>query len=235
MEIMRLKEFFQSLVAHNQNVEIYFKEDTNEAFFGFKINDIDSEKIEFNDTVFSILDEINNAFLDSDLVDNGEGDTSYLLKPDLSCIKIANYFAPEYDQFWIENNKTAFDFGNNILPFDFICIQKNLNTFKIYEEKTLENIITKEFFEKFVSFYKELLNEFQEMEIELKVEKLDENNTICNIISMNGSYEEHAEFSLLDSSKFDVSKIELNTMLIKQFKIDSLLVTQILDDEKEKI
>lgn len=228
---MKLKKFFQSLVAYGQNVEIYFKETPREALFGFKINDIDSSALDElgKDTVFYIIEEINDAFLDSDLIDSGQGSTSYFLKPNSSCVKKANYFSPDFDQFWIENNDTKFNFGNNILPLDSIYIEKNLTKFIIDQEKTLKNILTKELFEKFVSYYKKLLDEFQEMEIELELEHCNDNGTTCQIISMNGCYEENMEFTLLDSSEVDISKDELKKMLSKYFRIDELLADKILN------
>jgi len=228
---MKLKEFFQTLVAHNQNVEIYFKETTREGVFGFKINDIDSsdliERLEDCETIFSIMDEINNAFLDSELIDSGEGDTSYLLKPDLSCVKIANYFSPGYEQFWIENNISEFDFGNIILPFGSILITKELDSVKIDEEKTLKDILPKEDYKKFVSFYKELLDEFQEMEIELELELNEDNHLISTIIQMDGSYMETLKFTLLATSVLDIPIKNLKEMLVKLFKIDEQKATLI--------
>ena len=87
---MKLKEFFLSLAAHKQTVEIYFNEENRDPAFGFKINKIDSEVfLEDNNTLWSNIEsEINNGFLSSDLIDEEEGDTSYFIQPDLTCVKM---------------------------------------------------------------------------------------------------------------------------------------------------
>ena len=41
---MKLKDFFLALATHHQNVEIYFNQENRDGVFGFKINNIDSEK-----------------------------------------------------------------------------------------------------------------------------------------------------------------------------------------------
>jgi len=229
---MKLKEFFQTLVAHNQTVEIYFKENSREGIFGFKINDLDSnvlyeKRISGCDTNYSIMAEINDAFLDAELIDSGEGDTSYLLKPDLSCIKTADYFSPGYDQFWIEDNESEFDFGKIELPIGEILIQKDSDKFEIFEEKELKKYISPELFKEFTSFYKLLLKEFQEMEIELEVYKSDDTYISC-INSMNGTYTETSKFVLLDKSNLDIPLEDLKAMLIESFNMETEKVDSIL-------
>lgn len=228
---MKLKEFFFSLVKHDQHVEIYFNQEDRDGVFGFKINDVDSETLsEDNYTLYEMIEsEINNAFLASNLIDQGEGDTSYILQSDFSCIKNAKYFSwvEETEQFWIESNETEYYFENIDFPFDNIMITKELDSFKIDEEKTLKKILSKQTYEEFYSFYKELLSEFQEMQIVLEVEEIDENEIICTISSMNGSYKENMNFTLLDNSKENYSKNELKSLLIRSFKIEPLLAKKI--------
>ncbi|MFD1292408.1 hypothetical protein ACFQ5N_01055 [Lutibacter holmesii] len=217
-------------MAHNQNVEIYFKENIREAIFGYKINDLDSnasyDRFSDCDANYSIMDEINNVFLDSDLIDRGEGDTSYLLTPDSSCIKTADYFYPDSDQFWIENNESEFDFGKIELPINKILIQKDYCKFMIYEEKELKKHISPELFKDFSTFYKLLLEEFQEMEIELEVFKRDDTYISC-INSMNGTYTETNKFVLLDTSNLDISLEDLKAMLIESFNMETEKVDSI--------
>lgn len=230
---MNLKEFFLSLAAHSQIVEIYFNEENREAMFGFKINNIDSEVlIEDNSILWSKIEsEINNAFLSSDLIDEGEGDTSYFIQSDLSCIKTAKYFSwvSETEQFWIESHETSFYFENIDFPFYSILITKELDAFKIDEAKTLKKILTNQKYEEFYSFYESLLGEFQEMQIELQLDKQDGKEVYCSINSMYGSYRENMSFTLLDSSEIDISKEELKLMLLNNFRIDTGLAVQVLD------
>ena len=230
---MNLKEFFLSLAAHSQIVEVYFNEENREAVFGFKINNIDSEVLlEDNSILWSKIEsEINNAFLSSDLIDEGEGDTSYFIQSDLSCIKTAKYFSwvSETEQFWIESHETEFYFENIDFPFYSILITKELDSFKIDEAKTLKKILTNQKYEEFYSFYEGLLGEFQEMEIELQLDKQDGKEVYCSIQSMYGSFRENMNFTLLDSSKIDISKEELKLMLLKNFRIDTGLAVQVLD------
>ena len=230
---MNLKEFFLSLAAHSQIVEVYFNEENREAVFGFKINNVDSEVLlEDNSILWSKIEsEINNAFLSSDLIDEGEGDTSYFIQSDLSCIKTAKYFSwvSETEQFWIESHETEFYFENIDFPFYSILITKELDSFKIDEAKTLKKILTNQKYEEFYSFYEGLLGEFQEMEIELQLDKQDGKEVYCSIQSMYGSFRENMNFTLLDSSKIDISKEELKLMLLKNFRIDTGLAVQVLD------
>ena len=230
---MNLKEFFLSLAANSQIVEVYFNEENREAVFGFKINNIDSEVLlEDNSILWSKIEsEINNAFLSSDLIDEGEGDTSYFIQSDLSCIKTAKYFSwvSETEQFWIESHETEFYFENIDFPFYSILITKELDSFKIDEAKTLKKILTNQKYEEFYSFYEGLLGEFQEMEIELQLDKQDGKEVYCSIQSMYGSFRENMNFTLLDSSKIDISKEELKLMLLKNFRIDTGLAVQVLD------
>ena len=230
---MNLKEFFLSLAAHGQIVEVYFNEENREAVFGFKINNIDSEVLlEDNSALWSKIEsEINNAFLSSDLIDEGEGDTSYFIQSDLSCIKTAKYFSwvSETEQFWLESHETEFYFENIDFPFYSILITKELDSFKIDEAKTLKKTLTNQQYEEFYSFYECLLGEFQEMEIELQLDKQDGKEVYCSIQSMYGSYRENMNFTLLDFSEIDISKEELKLMLLKNFRIDTDLADQVLD------
>jgi hypothetical protein len=232
---MKLKDFFLALITHHQNIEIYVKRENRDPVFGFKINNIDSDGLyEINaDLQYLVEQEIRDAFIESNspLIDNDEGDTSYFLNSDLSCIKRAKYFdwGTESEQFWIDEHETDFNFENTNLPFHSIMITKELDSFVIYEEKTLKKILTRQQYEEFNSFYKELLNEFQEMQIELGVEGDDENGINCSIWSMYGSYRENMSFTLLDSSEVDFSKDDLKEMLSKYFSIEEQLTEQILD------
>jgi len=140
---MNLKEFFLSLAAQNQIVEVYFNEENRDPVFGFKINNIDSEVlIEDNDNLWSKIENvINDAFLSSDLIDKDEGDTSYFIQSDLSCIKTAKYFSwvSETEQFWIESHDTEFYFENvDFSELDIILITKEYDSFKIREEIELK-------------------------------------------------------------------------------------------------
>lgn len=231
---MKLKELFSSLALNNHNVEIYYTEQHLEATIGFKINGIDFNSFYEldSDLWLDIVDEITNGFIDSFLLSKTiEGNISYFIQPDLSCIKNGKYFSSAEDghRIWIEDNETEFYLKNIELPFDSILISKELDSFVIDEEKTLKKVLTEQQYEELVSFYKKLLSEFQEMEIELQLENYDM-SVHCSILSMDGAYKESVEFRLLDSSTVDFSKDKLKTMLIKCFKVDNLLASQILNE-----
>jgi hypothetical protein len=230
---MKLEEFFLSLAAHKQTVEIYFNEENRDPAFGFKINNIDSEVLlEDNNTLWSNIEsEINNGFLSSDLIDEDEGGSSYFIQPDLTCVKTAKYFSwvSETEQFWIESNETEFYIENVDFPFDRVLITKELDSFSIDEDEALKTILTKQQYDEFYIHYKGLLSEFQEMEIELQIDEHDRKGIVCSILSMYGSYTENMNFTLLDSSGLDISKEDLKMMLLKYFKIDTCLADQILD------
>jgi hypothetical protein len=225
---MKLKEFFLSLAAHKQTVEIYFNEENIDPVFGFKINNIDDEVLlEDNNTLWDKIEgEINNAFLSSDLIDEGEGDTSYFIQPDLSCVKTAKYFSwiSETEQFWIESHETEFYIENIDFPFPSVLITKELDSFRI----------TKQQYEDFYAYYKGLLREFQEMEIKLQLDEYDKKGIKCSIQSMDGSYRENMNFTLLDSSEVEFSKEEFKMMLTNYFRIDTCLADQILDINQTK-
>lgn len=228
---MKLKEFFLSLAFHSQIVEIYFNEQDREAVFGFKINNIDSQVLfEDNSALwFKIENEINNA-LSPDLIDKGEGDTSYFIQSDLSCIKNAFYFswANETERFWIESHETEFYFENIDFPFSSILITQELDSFEIDQAKTLKKILTNQQYEEFYSFYEDLLIEFQEIQIELEFDKQDGKEVYCSILNIHASYREKMNFTLFDSSEIDISKEELKLILIKNFKIETDLADQVL-------
>jgi hypothetical protein len=232
---MKLKDFFIALAKYDQEVEIYFNQENGDAIFGFKINQIDVNELNdlnnYESILDSILNEINNGFIEnSDLIEKGEGDTTYKVHSDFSCIKKAKYFdwVTESEQFWIEDNETDFVFEKVIFPFDSISIYKDLNNFKIDEEINLNRIISKETYESFKSFYENLLNEFQEMEIELQFDIDDDNNTKCYINQMDGAYSKKMDFTLLDNSKVDFSEEELQNLLLNNFKAKQYLVDKIL-------
>jgi hypothetical protein len=232
---MKLKELFSSLSVHNYNVEIYFIDERLSATIGFKINNIDFKDYYEIDSVLwhDVVNEITNGFIDSFLLSETiEGNISYFLQPDLSCIKNGKYFSIVEESYgiWIEDNETEFYFKNTELPFDSVLITKELDSFKIDEEKELKKALTKQQYDEFVSFYKELLSVFQHMEIELQLDDYDETGVKFTILSMDGSYTEHTEFKLLDSSKVNFSKGKLKTMLLEYFKVDKLVVSQILNE-----
>ena len=104
-----------------------------------------------------------------------------------------------------------------------------MDAFKIDEAKTLKKILTNQKYEEFYSFYESLLGEFQEMQIELQLDKQDGKEVYCSINSMYGSYRENMSFTLLDSSEIDISKEELKLMLLNNFRIDTGLAVQVLD------
>lgn len=227
---MKLKPFFESLARNGQKVEIYYRDDD----FGFKINDIDSgelyEKFELGDIFVLIIDDIREAFLESELIENGEGDTSYFLQADLSCVKTAKYFdwVTETEEYWITKNNTEFNFGKIELPIDRILINKDSNNFEIREEKELRKYISAELLKDFSSFYELLLDEFQEMEIELELSLNENNNVISSILQMNGAYQEIIKFVFLDSSNLDIPIDYLKSILIKYFKFDTKKADYIL-------
>jgi hypothetical protein len=234
---MKLKNFFLSLTAHGQTVEVYFTEENRDGTFGFKINQIDSEEVlELNEGLFFLIqDEIRKGFIDSSLILNGEGDTSYLLQSDSSCIKTAKYFSwvHETEQFWIQENLTEYYLEDIVLPLDLdITITKAPSSFKISEQKKLKALLTKQQYEEFASFYKELLSEFQEMEIELQLDDYDDTGTEFSILSMSGSYQKNLVFDLLDASHVLIPKDELQTVLTMVFKIDEVLAHQILHESE---
>jgi hypothetical protein len=230
---MTLKDLFLSLAFNKQKVEIYFFQEDLTPIFAFRINDKDSSIIEGDklDLICKIEAEINNGFLGSSLVENFEGDTSYFLLADGFCVKTAKYFSwvGESEQFWIENHETNFKFGKVNLPFDSILISKSLDSFVLSEERKLKAILGSDRFQDFFSFYFDLLQEFQEMEIELQFDKQDDGNLFSYILSMDGSYSQNLEFTLLDSSINKFSLQDLEMMLIDEFEIDPILTTQILN------
>lgn len=234
---MKINDFFKRIAKFGQDVEIYFKQGERDGLFGFKINKIDGSDIynlSSEDIIFKILDEINTAFVcNSDLIENGEGETSYFLKPDYTCTKKAEYFdsITETSEFWIEKNETNFDFGKVKFPFYSILITKELDIIKIDDNNKLKKLISKETYNSFINFYENLLNQFQEMEIELQFDVDDENNTITYINSMYGVYTENVNFTLLDKSSEEYSELILENLLIKYFKIEQLLSKKICSYE----
>lgn len=229
---MKLKKFFLSLAVHNQNVEIYFNENERDPSVGFKINAIDFEVLQELDwNLYSLFESsINEAFINSTLIDAGEGSTSYFLQPDLSCVKTAQIFSSlhETDQYWIDQNETEYCFENIELPFDTIFISKDLDSFKVFEESELKDILSNQQYNEFESFYKELLSDFQEIEIELEIYYDEDFGSNCDISSVGGSYSTKMEFTLLDDSNVDISDEIVEEMLIKYFKIDPVLVSKIV-------
>ena len=228
---MNLKCFFLSLASHKQEVEIYFNEENRDSDFGFKINGIDSKDFYLKNKLFEQIEsEIRDAFLGSELIDDGEGDTSYFIQPDLTCIKKAKYFScvSETEKFCIENNETIFYFKNtDILKLCNITITKGIDSFNVDNEKEIKKFLKKHEYQEFYKFYDELLNEFQEMEIYLQLDEHDENTTDCSIISMYGSYQKKVDFNILDSS-FEISKSNLNGFLTEYFNIDVSMASKIL-------
>jgi hypothetical protein len=67
------------------------------------------------------------------------------------------------------------------------------------------------------------------MEIELQFDKQDDGTLFSYILSMDGSYSQNLEFTLLDSSINKFSLQDLEMMLIDEFEIDPILTTQILN------
>jgi hypothetical protein len=230
---MKLKDLFLSLAFNEQKVEIYFNQEDIEPVFGFRINDKDSNAIigDCSELISQIEAEINSGFLGSTLVDNFEGDTSYFVMADGTCAKQAKYFSwvDESEQFWIESHETNFEFGKVNLPFDSILISKNLDSLVFSEERKLNAVLGSDRFQDFFTFYFDLLQEFQEMEIELQFDKQDDGSLFSYILSMDGSYSQNVEFTLLDSSICKFSLQDLEMMLIDEFEIDPILTTQILN------
>lgn len=230
---MKLKDLFLSLAFNKQQVEIYFNQEDLTPIFGFRINDKDSNAIigDHSDLIGQIETEINSGFLGSSLVDNFEGDTSYFIMADGFCVKKAKYFSwvEESEQFWIESHETNFEIGKVNLPFDSILISKSLDSFVFSEERKLKAVLGSVRFQDFFSFYFDLLQEFQEMEIELQFDKQDDGSLFSYILSMDGSYSQNLEFTLLDSSINKFSLQDLEKVLIDEFEIDPILTTQILN------
>lgn len=230
---MKLKEFFLSLAKHNQEVEIYYRIEYDGPSIGFKINQIDSNEF-WDNIICHINDEIVTYIDDSGLID-GEGNTSYFIKHDETCVKNAEYFdwLFETDKDWIKENDTMFVFGEIEFPFYSILITKDLNDFKIDEDIELKKLIPVKMFENFTSFYQKLLYQFQEMEIELQFDLDNQNKTISYINRMSGSYNKEMNFTLLDKSDKDFSDNELKSLLIEYFKIEPLLASQILNTKSK--
>lgn len=233
---MRLKEFFLALAKYNQEIEIYYRIEYDGPAIGFKINNIDSnESAIYNNTIHTIHDEIIKFIDASGLISAGEGNTSYFIKPDKTCLKNAEYFdwLFETENDWIKENDTVFVFGEIELPINSISINKNLNDFKIKEGIELNKLVPEKLYENFTGFYKKLLNQFQEMEIELQFDVDNENNTISYINRMKGSYIEEMNFNLLDKSVEDFLEKDLKSLLIESFNIESFVASQILNVKSE--
>lgn len=223
---MTLKEFFTKLKNCGQDIEIYYNQDNRDDIFGFKINNIDSNNIDSTEFISAINEEIRVALIrdESTLIDNGEGNTSYYLNK-INCIKRANYFdwVTGYDQIWIEENQSSFEFGKIEFPFQFLRIIKFNGYTKLEEELKLKKLIPNKLFEDFISFYSELLNPFQEIEIDLQFEIIDNSNTISYITSISGFYEENVKFTLLDKSKIEFLETELQKLLSENFNLNNVL------------
>lgn len=234
---MKLKELFLLLVSRNQKVEIYYSQENRDDEFGFKINNLDSRILwkkggEMFDAILEkIENEICNAFLSSELIEKGEGATSYFLKSDGSCIKQAKYFdwVSETDQIWIKENETEFVFGNVDLPIHQIIIRKDSNSFIVYEEKELQKFLPEDLYNRFIKFYQELLNPFQEVEVILQIDYNEKNNQIIRILNIQGSYREIMMFNLLDKSDFDFEKIELKKFLELGFSIEGSIIDKVFN------
>lgn len=221
-----------ALAANKQNVEIYFNEEDRSGIFGFKINNIDSEEL-LNDNIKlwgMIEPEINNAFLLSGLVEKGEGDTTYTLLPDLTCLKTAKYFSwvDETEQFWIENNLPEFYFKDIIFPTNGILISKNTdsNSISISEKGNLKKTLTKEQFKVLNNYLEALTKDFENIELRLMYD--EDNDEAWSISEVDGFYQQQMEFSLLDSSNIEIPLNDLKSMLLNCFKIKPSIVEQIL-------
>lgn len=230
---MKLKNFLLDLASNNQQVEIYFTQKYGDPTFGFRINNIDSsgfaevKNLAIDHTL--IIDEIKNCFFsNSTLIDENEGETTYLLLPNGGCIKSAEYFDSISDsaQIWIENNETEFNLGTIAFTFDQILITKDFNTFIINEEKEIKQVLPTELFENFVSFYKELLSQFQKMQTLLQIDYDEQNHATCKILNMKGSYKENMNFTLLDACVIDYPDEELKSLLITYFNIESKIANK---------
>ena len=223
---MTVKEFFTELNNSGQDIEIYYNQDNRDDIFGFKINNIDSNNIDSNEFISAINEEIRVALIGhgSTLIDKGEGNTSYFLNK-IKCIKRANYFdwVSGYDQYWIEENQSSFEFGKIEFPFQSLRIIKCNDYTKLEEELKLKKLIPNKLFEDFISFYSELLNPFQEIEIEIQFEIIDNSNTISYINSISGFYEEAVKFKLLDESKIEFLETELQKLLSENFNLNNVL------------
>ena len=105
----------------------------------------------------------------------------------------------------------------------FICESLNLSFFQAFETVKNSNYSKIFFFEDFISFYSELLNPFQEIEIEIQFEIIDNSNTISYINSISGFYEEAVKFKLLDESKIEFLETELQKLLSENFNLNDVL------------
>lgn len=96
----------------------------------------------------------------------------------------------------------------------------------------LKNELPKELFKNFTAHYKELLRDFQEIEIELQLEINENDYLISSILQMNGSYSEALKFKLLDTSVLNIPIDDLKEVLVELFKINSALTSKILSTGK---
>jgi hypothetical protein len=238
---MKLKDFFISLAANKQKVEFYHRELGGRWGYveGFRINTIDSYDVEKNceicyDINFALLGAFQSSNILDSIIDSGEGNTSFEIFSDLSCVKRADYFDSQFktQDYWIESEDTIFYFNVNELPLNGITIKQVEDKFEIEEEKDLKKVLSKTEYLEFYSFYKELLDGFQEIYVELEIENDYHDELYCSITEIYGCYEESVKFTLLDNSTEEYSKKHLKDMLIDCFKLEASLVEKILKIEQ---
>ena len=217
---MRLKAFFDELTQKGHKVEIYFTQENLDPEFGFRIDGIDSRSCDPEDEdlanlVDSVCDDIMNQFLNADLLDRFEGDTSYLLLTDGRALRSADYFdwTSSGDRIWLENHQHKFIFDTEIVGMDELLLQKDRDGLQVYKSEQLEAQISNDLFKAFLEFYSNVLDEFQMIEADLILGQNESGQTESEIVKLNGSYSLEVDFTLLDSSVFELEKADAMRLL----------------------
>ena len=224
---MRLKEFFNVLAKKGHKVEIYFTQENLDPEYGFRIDGIDSCSCDPEDEalanlVDSIGEDIMNQFLNADLIDRFEGDTSYLLLTDGRAVRSADYFdwTTAGDRIWLENHQHKFIFDTEIVGIDELLLQKDRDGLQVYKSEQLEALISNDRVKAFLEFYSNVLDEFQMIEADLVLSQNDSGQTESEIVKLTGSYSLEVDFTLLDSSVLELEKADAIRLLMNCFDFE---------------
>jgi hypothetical protein len=217
---MRLKEFFSALANNGHKVEIYYTQENLDPEFGFIIYGIDSRFCDSEDEalanlVDSVCEDIMNQFLNADLHERFEGATSYLLLSEGRALRSAEYFdwTSAGDQIWLANHEHKFIFDTEIVGIDELLLQKDRDGLQVYKSDQLEAQISNDLFKAFLEFYSNVLVEFQMIDADLVLSQNDSGQTESEIVKLTGSYSLEVDFTLMDSSEFELEKAEAIRLL----------------------
>jgi hypothetical protein len=222
---MKLKELFNALACNGQRVEVYFTQENLDFEFGFKINGIDSRSLkpdagDLTNLIGLISDTLGSQFLNHDLLERQEGDTSYWVKANGSAIRDAQYFDWTIggDRIWFEEKHHQFMFPNIDLDLISLILYKDGSRVSVRESAVLQKVISKEQYNLFVEFYCNLLAEFQVIEAYLTVYSED-GNTYSEIEGLKGWYSLEVDFTLLDEAELELEKNSVVKLLTECFDL----------------